>query len=160
MFLIYTGLVVNMRAVVQRVKKASCAVEGEIISCIEEGLLVFLGVGIDDEENDLEYIKDKIINLRIFCDECGKMNLSVIDRNFEILIISQFTLYGDARKGRRPNFSMAAEPTKALKMYEKLIYDLNSVGLKVKGGKFGEHMDIELNNDGPVTILLDSRRVF
>lgn len=149
-----------MRVVIQRVSKASVSVEGTVVGSIDKGLLVLLGVGQDDDEKDLDYLCDKIANLRIFEDENGKMNKSLLDINGELLIVSQFTLYGDVRKGRRPNFMNAAEPKKAEVMYLELVERIRKLGIKVETGKFGEHMDVELINDGPVTILLDSKKTF
>lgn len=149
-----------MRAVVQRVSKASVSVEGTVIGSIDKGLLVLLGVGQDDDEKDLDYLCDKIANLRIFEDENGKMNKSLVDIKGELLVVSQFTLYGDVRKGRRPNFMNAAEPDKAESMYLEFVNKIRKTVIKVKTGKFGEHMHVELINDGPVTILLDSKKMF
>ena len=149
-----------MRAVVQRVNSASVTVEGKKISDINKGLLVFLGVKNTDTDKDLEYICDKIANLRIFDDSDGKMNLSVIDIKGEILAVPQFTLYGDARKGRRPGFSGAAEPEKANKLFEMFVEKLCLMGIPVKAGRFRSSMKVKLENDGPVTIILDSEGVF
>ncbi|KPU28370.1 D-tyrosyl-tRNA(Tyr) deacylase [Caloranaerobacter sp. TR13] len=149
-----------MRAVVQRVSKASVNVEDAIVGSINKGLLVLLGVGQDDDEKDLDYLCDKIINLRIFEDENGKMNKSLLDIKGELLVVSQFTLYGDVRKGRRPNFMNAAQPQKAESMYLDFVNKIIKTGIKVETGKFGEHMHVELINDGPVTILLDSKKIF
>jgi D-aminoacyl-tRNA deacylase len=151
-----------MRAVLQRVKKSSVTVDNEVISKINHGLLVLLGVRSSDVDSDLDYISDKILNLRIFSDENDKMNKSVIDVNGEIIVVSQFTLYGDARKGRRPSFDTAANGNTANPIYEKLLEMLKSKYDKTKifTGKFAAMMDVELINDGPVTILLDSERKF
>ncbi|KGG81509.1 D-tyrosyl-tRNA(Tyr) deacylase [Caloranaerobacter azorensis H53214] len=149
-----------MRAVVQRVTKASVSIEGVVVGSINKGLLVLLGVGQDDNEKDLDYLCDKIANLRIFEDENGKMNKSLVDINGELLVVSQFTLYGDVRKGRRPNFMNAAEPKKAESMYLEFVNRTREKGVKVETGRFGEHMHVELINDGPVTILLDSKKIF
>lgn len=148
-----------MRAVVQRVCNANVAVDGEVIGAIENGLLVFLGVGDGDTEADLKYIADKVIGLRIFSDSDDKMNLSVSDIDGEMLVISQFTLYGDCRKGRRPNFTSAMEPKTAEKMYEDFIAYISERGIKTACGKFGADMEVSLVNDGPVTILLDSSKI-
>ena len=148
-----------MRAVIQRVSSASVKVDGEIIGSIGEGLLIFLGVGDTDTESDLKYIVDKSIGLRIFSDENDKMNLSVEDIDGEILVISQFTLYGDCRKGKRPSFSKSMEPVAANKMYEQFIAELKSRGIRTEHGEFGADMKVELLNDGPVTILLDSSKI-
>ncbi|MFC1712655.1 D-aminoacyl-tRNA deacylase [Candidatus Poribacteria bacterium] len=149
-----------MRAVFQRVSSAKVSVDGEVVSSISGGLLVLLGVNKDDSEADAQYLADKTANLRIFGDDEGKMNLSVSDINGEILAVSQFTLYGDCRKGRRPSFIAAARPEKAESLYETYVSNLTNMGLKVKTGVFQAHMDVELVNDGPVTILVDSRKAF
>ena len=149
-----------MRAVVQRVKKAKVTVDGEIIGEIGTGLMVLLGVGKEDSEKDLEYLKEKVLNLRIFNDEEGKMNNSLIDIGGELLVVSQFTLYGDARKGKRPGFSDAANPETANFMYEQFIKSAKESGVKTANGKFGADMDVEFINWGPVTILLDSKKIF
>ena len=148
-----------MRAVVQRVKNASVKVDGEIYGQINEGLLVFLGISKEDTENDITYIADKLTGLRIFEDEDEKMNNSVMDINGELLIISQFTLYGDCRKGRRPSFDGAMRPPMAEEMYEKFVDYVKKSGLKTETGRFGADMKVELLNDGPVTILLDSTKI-
>lgn len=148
-----------MRAVIQRVKHASVTVENEVIGKIGHGLLILLGVGGGDSETDMKYIADKSMGLRIFSDENDKMNLSVSDVGGEILVVSQFTLYGDCRKGRRPNFTPAMEPVGANAMYEKFVKYLEDNGMKVQKGSFGADMKVELLNDGPVTILLDSTKV-
>lgn len=149
-----------MRAVVQRVDYANVKVKGEIVGEIDEGLLVFLGVGEDDGNEDLEYMVDKILGLRIFEDDLGKMNLSLKDIDGEILIVSQFTLYGDVRKGKRPSFTASANPELAEDIYEKFIKRCEEEGIKSETGVFGAHMDVELLNDGPVTILIDSKKIF
>lgn len=149
-----------MRAVVQRVKSASCKVDNEIVGKIDKGLLLFLGVGEGDEEKDLKYLVDKVLGLRIFSDENGKMNLSLEDVKVEILIISQFTLYGDVRKGKRPSFTRSAAPELGEKFYEMFIEMVKSRGIQAQTGVFGADMDIELINDGPVTILVDSEKTF
>ncbi|MDO5725550.1 MAG: D-aminoacyl-tRNA deacylase [Tissierellia bacterium] len=148
-----------MRAVIQRVKGAKVKVENETINEIDKGFLVLLGVEEDDTDKDLEYICNKTIGLRIFEDENKNMNLSLADVGGEILAISQFTLYGDARKGRRPSFIKAARPEKANPLYEKFLEKCNNKGIKTYGGVFGAHMEIELINDGPVTIILDSSKI-
>ena len=148
-----------MRAVIQRVNKASVAVDGKIIGEIGHGLLIFLGVGEGDTEADMKYIADKSIGLRIFTDENDKMNLSVGDVGGEMLVISQFTLYGDCRKGRRPSFTGSMEPTGAEELYEKFIGYVAATGIRVSHGEFGADMKVELINDGPVTMLLDSSRI-
>lgn len=149
-----------MRAVVQRVNNANVIVDNEIVGSINKGLLVFLGVGNEDTINDLNYLFEKIVNLRIFEDDNEKMNLSLLDINGEILVVSQFTLYGDARKGRRPNFTEAADPDIAKDMYLKFIDKCKEINLRVEAGRFGAHMEVNIVNDGPVTILLDSKKAF
>lgn len=149
-----------MRAVVQRVTSSSVLVENKVIGKINQGFNVLLGISQDDTSEDLQYIADKIINLRIFHDENDKMNLSLLDVNGEILVISQFTLYGDCRKGRRPNFMQAKGGEDAKILYEDFIKILKNSGLKVETGEFGADMKVEISNDGPVTILLDSKRNF
>ena len=149
-----------MRAVVQRVKKSSVKVDGEVVGSIQNGLNVLIGICGDDTLEDLKYIIDKIVNLRIFQDDNDKMNLSVKDIDGEILAISQFTLYGDCRRGRRPNFMSALGGNEAKVIYDKFIEMLKETGIKVETGVFGAHMDVEIQNDGPVTILLDSKKTF
>ena len=149
-----------MRAVVQRVTYSSVKVDGEIVGEINKGFNVLLGISKEDTEEDMKYIKDKIINLRVFYDENDKMNLSLLDVKGELLLISQFTLYGDARKGRRPNFMNALGGDEARKFYEKFIEMMKDTGLKVQTGIFGADMKVDIKNDGPVTILLDSSRNF
>lgn len=148
-----------MRAVVQRVTRASVKVDGKLIGSIGKGLMVLIGIEESDEARDIDYMCDKLTGLRIFEDENEKMNLSVADVSGEMLIVSQFTLYGDARKGKRPSFITAARPEKAIPMYEELIRRLRE-SLHVETGEFGADMAVELVNDGPVTILLESRRLF
>ncbi len=148
-----------MRAVVQRVKSASVTIEGEIRGKTGVGYMVLLGVEENDTEKDLDYIVEKLIGLRIFEDDEGKMNRSIVDAGGSILLISQFTLYGDARKGRRPSFIRAARPEKAVPLYEAAIERLRA-SVPVETGEFGAEMLVELANDGPVTILLDSERNF
>ncbi|MHC5182171.1 MAG: D-aminoacyl-tRNA deacylase [Planctomycetota bacterium] len=147
-----------MRAVVQRVRRASVTVDGAVTGSIQRGLLVFLGVGKEDTQKDIDFIADKIVNLRIF--ECtdGKMNLSVKDISGGILLISQFTLYGDCRKGRRPDFTAAGKPEIAKQLYEQAIEAIRDKGVPVETGVFAAHMDIDSINDGPVTLILDSRK--
>ena len=142
-----------MRAVIQRVTEASVKVDGKITGEIGKGILIFLGVGEGDTEKDLKYIADKTIGLRIFSDENDKMNLSVQDIGGEILVVSQFTLYGDCRKGKRPSFSSSMEPVAAKRMYEEFIEYVSEQGIRTA------HMKVELLNDGPVTILLDSSKI-
>ena len=149
-----------MRAVVQRVTYSSVEVNGEIVGEINKGFNELLGISKEDTEEDMKYIKDKIINLRVFSDENDKMNLSLLDIQGEVLLISQFTLYGDARKGRRPNFMNALGGEEAKKFYDKFIEMMKETGLKVQTGIFGADMKVDIKNDGPVTILLDSSRNF
>ena len=149
-----------MRAVIQRVKSSSVSVEGEVCGKIERGLNVLIGFAEDDTLEDLKYICDKIINLRIFHDNDDKMNLSVKDIKGEILVISQFTLYGDCRKGRRPNFMKAKGGKEAISLYEKFLDIISEYSLKIQSGVFGADMKVDICNDGPVTILLDSKRNF
>ena len=148
-----------MRAVVQRVLNASVAIGGTVKGKIGKGYLVLLGIEENDTEKDLEYIAEKLLGLRVFEDEAGKMNRSVLDAGGSILLVSQFTLYGDARKGRRPSFIRAARPEKAIPLYEAMIARLRAA-LPVETGEFGADMQVSLVNDGPVTILLDSERTF
>ena len=148
-----------MRAVVQRVKKASVTVGERLTGSIEKGLLVFLGIEDTDTEKDCTYIVDKVLGLRIFEDEDEKMNLSVQDVGGYVLMVSQFTLYGDARKGKRPSFIKAARPEQAIPLYEKTIEMLRE-SVHVETGEFQAMMDVSLVNDGPVTILLESKRLF
>ena len=148
-----------MRAVVQRVLNASVAIGGTVKGEIGKGYLVLLGIEENDTEKDLDYIAEKLLRLRVFEDEAGKMNRSVLDAGGSILLVSQFTLYGDARKGRRPSFIRAARPEKAIPLYEAMIARLRAA-LPVETGEFGADMQVSLVNDGPVTILLDSERTF
>lgn len=149
-----------MRAVVQRVTYSSVEVDGVILGEINKGFNVLLGISKEDTEEDMKYIKDKIINLRIFSDENDKMNLSLLDIQGELLLISQFTLYGDARKGRRPNFMNALGGEEAKSFYDKFVEIMKETGLKVETGIFGADMKVDIKNDGPVTILLDSSKNF
>jgi D-tyrosyl-tRNA(Tyr) deacylase len=149
-----------MRAVVQRVREARVSVDGKIIGEIGHGLVVLLGVGNQDTDKDLSYLADKIMNLRVFEDENGKMNISLTDVGGELLIISQFTLYGDCRKGNRPSYSNAASPEEAEAMYNKFVDYCRQRGVKVETGKFQAEMLVEIHNDGPVTILIDSKKEF
>ncbi len=148
-----------MRAVVQRVKNASVTVDNNVIGEISHGLLVFLGVGDGDTDSDMKYIAEKVIGLRIFSDAEDKMNLSVKDVEGEILVISQFTLYGDCRKGRRPNFTASMEPKGAEEMYQKFIKYIREQGIHTEHGEFGADMKVSLLNDGPVTLILDSSKI-
>ena len=149
-----------MRMVCQRVLQASAEVNGRIIGQINKGLLVYLSVGRGDTLKDAQFMADKLVNLRIFADEAGKMNRSVLDVGGSILLVSNFTLHGDCRKGRRPGFDAAAEPQLAQQLYEKTIELIAEQGVAVEKGAFGEHMQITSTNDGPVTFLLDSSRLF
>jgi len=150
----------QMRAIVQRVKESKVEVKGKTVGAIEHGLLIFLGVGDDDSDRDCTYLSDKIANLRIFADEKGLMNLSLTDMGGAALVVSQFTLWGDCRKGRRPSFVKAAPPEKANELYERFIVLMRQKGLKVATGLFQEMMDVYLVNDGPVTLMLDSKKNF
>jgi D-aminoacyl-tRNA deacylase len=149
-----------MRAVVQRVSRASVTVDGQVVGQIERGLLVLLGVGQTDAESDASYLAEKIGGLRIFEDEDGKMNVSVVDAGGSVLAVSQFTLYGDVRKGKRPSFDAAARPERAKELYEFFVARIRALGLRCETGIFQAVMEVELVNDGPVTILLDSRKAF
>lgn len=149
-----------MRAVVQRVKKSSVKVSGEIIGEISKGINVLIGISKEDTLEDLKYIKEKIFNLRIFSDENDKMNLSIKDIQGEILIISQFTLYGDCRKGRRPSFINALGGEEAVALYNAFVEECSKEGLKIQTGEFGADMEVEIVNDGPVTLLLESKKDF
>ena len=149
-----------MRAVVQRVSRASVTVGGEITGSIGRGILLLLGVGADDAERDAVYLVEKTLNLRIFEDENDKMNLSLTDIGGELLVVSQFTLYGDTRRGRRPSFIDAAPPETANRLYEFFVDECRKTLPRVETGKFQAMMDVELVNDGPVTILIDSKKNF
>jgi len=146
-----------MRAVLQRVKRAKVTVDGEITGEIETGILVLLGVGTGDTESDASQLVDKIVNLRIFDDDDGKMNRSVIDVAGGLLVVSQFTLYADTRKGRRPSYVEAAAPDEANRLYEFFVVEARKILARVETGRFQAMMDVELVNDGPVTIILESR---
>lgn len=149
-----------MRAVVQRVSEARVTVAGQTVGEISEGLLVLLAVARDDAGEDADYLAEKITNLRIFNDEQGKMNRSLAEANGAMLVVSQFTLYGDARRGRRPSYIEAAEPEKATALYEYFVERVRRLGIKTETGVFQAMMQVSLTNDGPVTILLDSRKLF
>jgi D-aminoacyl-tRNA deacylase len=149
-----------MRAVVQRVTSARVTVDDRVTGEIGAGLLVLVGVEQDDGPADVQYISSKIRDLRIFPDDAGKMNLSVLDRRGSVLVVSQFTLAGDARNGRRPSFASAAAPQIAKDLYEDVVRELSASGLTVATGEFQAMMQVALVNDGPVTILLDSRKLF
>jgi D-tyrosyl-tRNA(Tyr) deacylase len=148
-----------MRAVVQRVRSAEVYVEGRLSGKIGNGLLVFIGVGKGDGEGDISYMTSKLPELRIFEDASGKFNLSLKEIGGEMLIVSQFTLYGDCRKGRRPSFTEAEEPTVAKSLYDRFVSKLEGLGIPVQTGEFQAKMDVHLINDGPVTLLLDSKKV-
>lgn len=149
-----------MRAIVQRVSQASVSVDNEMVGSIGEGLLVLLGIGKEDDDKDLEYLVNKVLGLRIFEDEDDKMNLSLLDIEGELLVISQFTLYGDARKGRRPSFIDSGHPDIAEKTYLEFVHKCIEKGIKTEKGVFGADMDVSLINQGPVTIMLDSKKLF
>lgn len=149
-----------MRAVVQRVLEASVQVEGKEVGRIGKGILIFLGVGPDDAMEDVRYLADKAAHLRIFPDDQDRMNHSVLDIQGSVLVVSQFTLYGDCRKGRRPSYAGAAHPEKALELYEAYVEELRRYELHVETGKFQEMMQVRLVNDGPVTLLIDSKKMF
>lgn len=149
-----------MRAVVQRVASASVRVDGEIVGKIDQGLLVLLGVEPSDNSSDVAYLADKTVNLRIFEDDDGKMNLSTLDIGGAVLAVSQFTLLGDCRKGRRPAFTGAAPPEQANALYEEYVAAVRQLGPPVETGIFRAQMEVSLVNDGPVTLLLDSRKQF
>lgn len=149
-----------MRAVVQRVRGCTVTVDNHKVGAIGDGLLVYLGVAPDDSDDDIEYTASKIINLRVFADADGKMNLSAADIGAEVLVVSQFTLYGDTRKGRRPSYTGAAPPEMAEKVVEEVVERVSAAGLRTAAGKFGALMDVQYTNHGPVTILIDSRKTF
>lgn len=150
----------DMRATIQRIINASVEVEGKIVGQIGDGLLVYLSIGGADSGRDAEFMAEKLTGLRIFADEAGKMNLSVRDVGGDILLVSNFTLHGDCRIGRRPSFEAAAEPEKAKMLYEKTAQLINEAGVKIATGVFGAYMQVKSVNDGPVTFLLDSSRLF
>jgi D-aminoacyl-tRNA deacylase len=149
-----------MRAVVQRVKESAVHVDGELVGSIQQGLLVLLGVADGDTDDDARTLADKTVDLRIFEDDAGKMNLSLEQFEGELLAVSQFTLLGDCRKGRRPSFARAAEPSEAERLYECYIEAIRSRGIKVETGQFRAMMDVQLINWGPVTLLLDTTKLF
>ncbi len=146
-----------MRAILQRVRRAQVSVDDEVTGAIDKGLLVFVGCGDGDRDEDRDYLVDKLVHLRIFADEEGKMNLSLLDVEGQMLVVSQFTLYADTRKGRRPSFVGAMRPGPAEEMYEQFVEEVEKKGVDVQTGVFGAMMDVELVNDGPVTIQIDSR---
>ena len=145
-----------MRFLIQRVSRASVTVEGKVEGAIGPGLLVLIGIAATDTKQNADYLAEKLVNLRIFQDDADKMNLSALDVKAELLLISQFTLYGDCRKGRRPSFDAAASPAAAREMYEYVVVKVREKGLKTETGVFQAHMAVELLNDGPVTLLLES----
>jgi D-tyrosyl-tRNA(Tyr) deacylase len=149
-----------MRAVVQRVTRASVTVEGEVVGNIEGGLCVLVGVGREDTDQDAIGLADKVVRLRIFEDPGGKMNLSVLDQGGAVLAISQFTLFGDARRGNRPSFSAAMDPGRAHELFDRFCEACRAAGVRVETGRFRAHMQVELVNSGPVTLLLDTQRLF
>ena len=149
-----------MRAVVQRVSRASVKVDGELMGEIAKGLLVLLAVALDDSQADADYLAEKVAGLRIFEDDAGKMNLSVADVGGAVLAVSQFTLFGDVRRGKRPSFDAAARPEQAKARYEYFVERIRASGLRCETGRFQEMMEVELVNSGPVTILLDSKKMF
>ena len=149
-----------MRAVVQRVSRAKVTVAGEVTGEIGLGLMVLLGVADDDKQEDAGYLAEKLVGLRIFPDEAGKMNRSLVEASGAMLVVSQFTLFGDCRKGRRPSFIKAARPEQAVNLYNAFVAEVRGRGIVVATGRFQEHMDVELVNDGPVTLLIDSHKEF
>ncbi|MCA9161364.1 MAG: D-tyrosyl-tRNA(Tyr) deacylase [Planctomycetales bacterium] len=149
-----------MRACVQRVSSASVTVDQEVVGRIDRGLVVLLGVGQADTQEDARQLADKITSLRIFEDEAGKMNRSIIEASGSMLVVSQFTLFGDCRKGRRPSFTQAAPPEVADALYQAFVASVGAQGVRVETGVFRAHMDVALVNDGPVTMLLDTTRLF
>jgi len=149
-----------MRAVVQRVSRASVTVHGELVGQIDHGFVVLLGVADDDTQDDVIYLAQKVAGLRVFEDEQGKMNLSLADVTGKMLVVSQFTLLGDCRKGRRPSFVHAAQPQRAEELYHSFVAEITGQGIDVETGRFREQMQVELVNDGPVTLLVDSHRQF
>lgn len=149
-----------MRSVVQRVSKAAVSVDKQVIGEIQTGLLAFIGIGKEDEQQDVQWLAEKIIGLRIFEDEEGKMNLSLPEVKGDLLLVSQFTLFGDCRKGKRPSFSDAASPETAGALFDELVRTIREKGLRVETGKFQADMEVTLVNQGPVTILLDSKKNF
>ncbi len=149
-----------MRAVIQRVLRGKVSVGGETVGEIGPGLVVLLGVGIDDREVDAQYLAKKTVNLRIFEDGEGKLNFSVLELQLPVLVVSQFTLYGDCRNGRRPSFSQAAPPENGERLYETFCREIDTYKLSVAKGRFRSHMTVDIVNDGPVTILIDSKQLF
>jgi len=149
-----------VKALLQRVTSASVSIAGEIVGRIGQGLVVFVGVANGDTEKDAQYLAQRTVDLRIFADDAGRFNLSAVDIKGELLVVSQFTLLADTRKGRRPSFIEAAPPAQAEELFEQFLEQVGTSGLKVETGRFQQHMEVEIHNDGPVTILLDSREKF
>jgi len=149
-----------VKALLQRVTRASVSVAGEVVGGIGRGLVIFVGVASGDTEKDVNYLAQKIVNLRIFADDEGRFNLSALDIKGELLVVSQFTLLADTRKGRRPSFVEAAPPVQAEELFERFVEQARATGLKVETGRFQQYMQVKIHNDGPVTILLDSREKF
>jgi len=149
-----------MRAVVQRVSRAQVTIDGQIVGKIGPGLMVLVGVSEEDTQDDASYLAEKLVGLRIFPDTEGKMNLSVAETGGGMLIVSQFTLFGDCRKGKRPSFIKAARPEKAVELYRAVVAEVRGRGVVVEAGRFQEQMEVELVNDGPVTLLIDSTKTF
>ncbi len=150
----------EMRAVVQRVRRAEVRVDGQVVGKIDAGMLILLGIGKDDTEGAGAALAEKIANLRIFDDAQGKMNQSLLETRGQVLCVSQFTLYGDCRKGRRPSYDQAAQPERAEILYESFVASMRKLGIRTETGRFRAMMEVELVNDGPVTLLLDSDRNF
>jgi len=146
-----------VKGLLQRVRRAAVTVDGRIVGEIDRGLCVLVGVGRDDGDADAELLAERLVNLRVFEDESGKLNLSLLDISGGLLIVSQFTLMGDTRRGRRPSFVAAAAPQRAAELIERLVAHARAVGVEVATGRFGAHMDIEIMADGPVTLMLDTR---
>jgi len=149
-----------VKALLQRVTRASVSVAGEVVGRVGWGLVIFVGVASGDTEKDVNYLVPKIVNLRIFADDEGRFNLSALDIKGELLVVSQFTLLADTRKGRRPSFVEAAPPAQAEELFQRFVEQARATGLKVETGRFQQYMQVEIHNDGPVTILLDSREKF
>ena len=149
-----------MKALLQRVTGASVSIGGEVVGRIGRGLVILVGVASGDTEKDIDYLAQKVVNLRIFPDDAGRFNLSALDIKGELLAVSQFTLLADTRKGRRPSFVEAAPPAQAEELFERFVEQIRATGLKVETGRFQQYMQVEIYNDGPVTILLDSREKF
>lgn len=148
-----------MRAVVQRAKKGSVEIDGKVVGAIEKGLVVLLGVNENDTMEDVSYTAEKVLNLRVFDDDEGKMNYSLLDIKGELLVVSQFTLYGDCRKGRRPSYSTAARPEKANELYEEFVKACRAQQVKTETGVFQADMQVNIINDGPVTLIIDSEKI-